>query len=292
MRFNLKYKFLSLKKKLIDAPLRILKFKHSKWRLRKRFLKFFRRLRFFIYPKKKSSRGRRSTIQANLKLFRNKPHTSYLLKIEKRKNFKSNFNLILTKNNFTAISLTPRSTSNVRNINTHKTAKRWKKYKFIYKNSLRQQKSYRELLDNRFLFKDLKKNLFCSFDVANYEAFYCSLMQFEFRLDILLYRLRYFRSTGQAILYANKSEIKVNSNYVQGNFLLTAGDIISFDMQINFFTNLKLIKKNISIKRFIEIDLYSNTVIFLLSIYDIKSTDFLNTIQRPFNLNKFRHSFK
>jgi len=307
MRFILKYKHLSSKKKLIDTPIRVLKFKHSKWRFRKNCLRCYRRLRFFLFPKQKS-RGNRKKFISNssdhvgfnkyhsILHVTNRPKSSngFLpsLKVSPSKSY-NNLNVANSKLNYSKKNLTSFiKTLNFRNKKLHKSAIRWKKFKFFYKNSLEQQKSYRQLLDNRLLFRNLKKNLFYFFDVSNYEGFYRSLMQFEFRLDILLYRLRYFKTTGEAIIHINNQLIKVNSKAVQGNFILKSGDVILFDKRINLASNLKCIKKSISIKRFVEIDHYSNTIVVLSSINDIHSDDFLNFTQRPFNLNKFAFSFK
>lgn len=299
MRFNLKYKLFSSKKKLIDTPKRIGHFKRTKWKARQGCLSsnYRRRVRIFLFPRKSFFRKRKRIFHKSIfryhrsaLRFRGKSKVLSFTPMSlsrKRKivnRFKGNNNYICTANLI--------KTSNFRNDKFRKSGKRWQKFKFFYKNSLEQQKSYRQLLDCCLSYGNLKKNFFNSSNMTSYEGFYRSLTQFEFRLDILLYRLRYFRSTSQASLLINSKFIKVNLKCVKGHFLLRCGDIVTFDSQINLLSNLRSIQKSIIFKRFVEIDLYSSTIVVLSSINDIRAFDFLTFIQRPFNLNRFQYSFK
>jgi hypothetical protein len=87
----------------------------------------------------------------------------------------------------------------------------------------------------------------------------------EFRLDILLWRLKIFSSVFFIKLALRKKQITVNGCFENFDFYLKKGDVIRFSQ--NKIYNLKkhFLKyfKVVFIPSFVELDFYTNTVVIL-----------------------------
>lgn len=295
MRHNTKYKIFFQKKKLIDIPLRMFNFKRSKWKFLKRIESLH--LRFYLFPRKL-----RKKFFKQRKYFLIKYYNNYKSKLRSY-SYKKIFiktsptlkNKIIEKNFFSnkySLSNEITKTSIFHNIKIHKSVKKWQRFKFLYKKSLKQQKDFKQRLDNSILYKNLKNSIFSFSGITKYEGFYQSIFQFEFRLNILLYRLRFFKTVREVNLFINLKLIKVNSKGVKSNYSVSCGDIITFDVKINYLFNLNSIQKNFLLKNFVEIDFYSNTIVILSSTTDVQFNDFSFFIQKYFDLNRLKYSFK
>ena len=266
MRFQKKYKifYQQYNNKSIDIPTRILKFHRTKWNFLISKTKQAKRLSFFLYFDKKKKK----------KVFKPFKQSSFLRK-----------KAILSLNGVKRISLY--------NSNLQLPIKRWERVKKIYKSSLQLKRHYSQLYDNNILSKSMKKNLFSYKNIEYYVPFLTSIMQFEFRLDILLWRLRFFKNTYQSSLFIDHKFIKVNSKFVKNNYIVKAGDIISFPKYFSFFSdNLKNLKKILLIKNFLEIDYYTNSLIIISDVNEITQLDYSVFMKQYFNLMKFRYFFK
>jgi len=295
MRYNTKYKVFFQKKKLMDIPLRMFNFKRSKWKFLKRIESLH--LRFYLFPRKL-----RKKFFKQRKFFLIKHSNNYKSNIRSyldKKNFIANFSSLKKKtvekdsfSNKYNLSNQVTKTSIFHNIKIHKSVKKWQRFKFLYKKSLKQQKDFKQRLDNSILYKNFKNSVFSFPSITKYENFYQSLFQFEFRLNILLYRLRIFKTVREVNLLINSNLIKVNSKTVGSNYSVSCGDIITFDTKINYLFNLSSIQKNFLLKNFVEVDFYSNTIVILGSTTDIQFNDFSFFIQKYFDLNRLKYSFK
>jgi len=244
-------------------PLRIFKFKRPKWlKVQKSILKF----KFFFLKKKK--KFRRKTKQ-NLSLL----NTFY---IEKRYNFKPNRMLTLLFFNF-----------------------------FIYKCSLYKWEYLKKKLRSFYLHKTLflsyfdgqilLKNLKTLFRVKS--RLFSDIQLFikpEYRLDIVLWRLKFFSSV-YLIKYAfKKNLILVNFSVIKQSIYLQKGDIVN--VKFNTFSkiknNIETFLKIPHLYVFIEIDYYSQTFVIVKSYKSYLFKTFSNILRYPFNtvtLKNFRY---
>lgn len=170
--------------------------------------------------------------------------------------------------------------------------KKWERNKDYYKNSLNLQKYYFQFYDYNIAYYSLKKIIFSQKKIDECDSFLWSIFQLEFRLDVLLWRLRFFKSTFEARVFINSNFINVNQKFVKGNYLLKKGDIITFSGKLKYFENLINSKRVFFIRSFLEIDFYTNTIIILQSPSEISTSEFSFLIKKYFDLNKFRYSFK
>ena len=266
MRFQKKYKIFhqQYNNKSIDIPTRILKFHRTKWNFLISKTKQTKRLYFFIYFDKKKKKK--------------------IVKFFKQSFFfrkKATLPLQYTKR----ISLY--------NSNLQIPIRRWERVKRIYKSSLQLKRHYSQLYDNNILSKVMKKNIFSYKNIQYHLPFLTSVMQFEFRLDILLWRLRFFKNTYQSSLFIDHKFVKVNSKFVKNNYIVKAGDIISFPKYFSSFSNnLKNLKKILLIKNFLEIDYYTNSLIIISDINEMTQLDYSVFMKQYFNLMKFRYFFR
>jgi ribosomal protein S4 len=271
MRFQKKYKSLSLQNKnnLIDLPTRILKFKRTKWLSLITTIKKKKRLKFFLYV------------------------TSFIKKKIKKKTIKFlKKSYLLGKRSLDQTTeLTYTKRISFYNSKLQIPVKKWEKVQKKYKTSLKLKNYYSQLYDNKLMYKWMKKNIFLYKNIKELNSFYQSMMQFEFRLDILLWRLRLFKTSYQSSLFINHKFIKVNSKNVKSNYILKAGDIISFENKINLIQNLKRLKKTFLLMNFIEVDYYSNSIIILFSVNEMNKLDYFLFMKQYFNLMKFSYSF-
>lgn len=101
------------------------------------------------------------------------------------------------------------------------------------------------------------------------------LMYFEYRLDILLYRLSFFSSAYESRKYINSSLILVNNKICNNhNYIAKKGDIINIiklDKPLN-----EILQRKISISHFnsfLEVDYYTRTAIVVKDLSEITSYD-------------------
>jgi ribosomal protein S4 len=277
MRFQKKYKifYQQNNNKSIDIPIRVLKFHRTKWNVLLSKTKQRKRLQFFIYFKQKIK-----------KIF---------LKNLKRKFFTNTQLLKSVKQNYSSEVKLANATKRISllNLNLQIPIKRWERIKKMHKLSLQLKTYFYQLYDNNMLYNSMKKKIFSFKGIKYQEQLFQSLMQFEFRLDILLWRLRFFKNSYESSLFIDHSFIRVNSKVVKNNYILKAGDIISFSNYFSFFSNnLKSLKKNFLFKNFLEIDYYTNTIIIVYDIDEIFELDYSLFMKQYFDLLKFQYSLK
>lgn len=270
MRFQNKYKFLPSQSSntATDIPVRVLKFSRTKWSSILSTFKNRKRVQLFIYLlslyKKKIKINLIRTLKkvllanANLKKFR-------LLKYTKRLPFN--------------------------NLKFQVSFKKWERVKNVYKSSLFLKRFYFHLYDHKLAYKIIKKKLL---EVPNMSYISCfqSFMQFELRLDILLWRLRFFSTSHQASIVINHGFIKVNSKVVKSNYILQPGDVVMVEDTCNFLFFLRRLKKTFLMQNFFEVDYYTNNIIILDSLISFDHFDYSLFIKQYFDLMKFYNSLK
>jgi ribosomal protein S4 len=241
-------------------PLRIKKFKSTKWKKVQKVLASKLKKDFRKSNKKTFSRS---------KIFSNKKTFSRRKIFQKKRSFKEN---LFVKARY-------KTWDKVRNYYKEggkiKTAILYlfgRDISLLYlRNILKHSKSFSETLD-----------------VYTYV-----LLKPEFRLDILLCRLNFFSSSYQAFQIISEKKIMVNDKTVSGNFSLSKGDIISFKSNYNLKTlNLRKIRSNLSfsdsINSFIEVDYYSNRIIVVKDLKSLSQDDFFISVEEHHNLKKLK----
>lgn len=101
-----------------------------------------------------------------------------------------------------------------------------------------------------------------------------------FRIDILLWYLKFFTSSVEARLFLNSKNVLVNNKAVKSNYFIKKGDVISlahfseFLELKNSYRNLKAkYKKSRSFFPFLEYDYYTNTLIVVKNWHELSYND-------------------
>ena len=201
MRFVNKYKSHNKLFSIFEKfPLRILKFKSTKWKRIQKVLTF-----------------KLSKIK---KKYRN---------LKSRKSFRNNRRKFFFDNFIIKVSL-----------------KSWYRVEKYYENGRRIKNLISNMFDKSLPTSYFRKVLVLSKKTSDVRYIYShTLLKPEFRLDILLWRLKFFDSTYQACQAIDENKVVVNEKFTKGNFFLSKGDIISLDPKYNL-TNLSMrnVRKN------------------------------------------------
>jgi ribosomal protein S4 len=262
MRALVKYKIFS--KRIPDvAPSRLLKFKSSKWLKNRSFM-----LRIL---KKQFSKVKRIKLLEKAKRKRlTKYEQKYLEKYEEqvkrvgkiKPKLKSKYGIILS-------------------------VKKMPRIKKHFKTCLQANVTLKQFFGYRskFSLANIKEK---NFDLI-YKAVF--LKQF-FKIEILLWKLNFFKSTEEAVQNLLHGKILVNGLKKSPNYFLKKGDIITFVMPMS---NVSFLNKDVlnskaflrrSIYPFVEIDFFTKTIVILKDEQEMSLKDiFLFT---PFLLN-IRH---
>lgn len=165
----------------------------------------------------------------------------------------------------------------------------WQRLRFFYKETLFMKNIVRKYFDGRFslsYFKKLfKKPRTRSFSLASI------FIRPEFRLDILLWRLKIFSSVFFIKLAIRKKQITVNGEFKNFDFFLKKGDVIRFSQEKVYNLKKHFLKyfKVIFIPSFVELDFYTNTIIVLKNFNNFKVNEFSSVIKEPLCLYKFKN---
>ena len=265
MRSTKQYKIFSTqyKNRRLDFPMRILKFKRTKWNALLSFIQNRRRLSAFFFFKRKINKLKAK----NLEKFLVSPKVSSSLK--------SSLNTRISFNNY----------------KLQVPLKRWERISQVTKQGLAMRRSFYQLYNLQLSYTVLKKFIFRFKNLSYRTNLLRSIMQFEYRIDILLWRLRFFKSSSEARLYINNGLIQINQKRVKCNYFVKQGDVITFIGKLDFLANLQRLKKTFLDSSFVEVDLYTNSLIVLEASKENNSENSLFT-KHYFNLDIFRYSFR
>lgn len=148
----------------------------------------------------------------------------------------------------------------------------WKRLKFRYKQNLLFKLKYKCRYDFSINTKNLKKYS------TKHKTILNNILKFDYRVDILLWKLRFFKSTYEArqniqmgnILLNNKSLISVKKYLKSGDFL----QIICDKTKMNGSYLKKEIKSS-----FLEIDYYTKTLIIIKDLSLLETADIVCNVQ-------------
>lgn len=170
----------------------------------------------------------------------------------------------------------------------------WDRIKKYYESGRKIRTSILKLFDKTLVAKSFKaflrrsKSSFLAIDV-----YLKMIVKAEYRLDILVWRLGFFRSSYQARQAINEKRVYVNDKCVSKNILLCKGDVVTFcpyykqsNLVIQKTRDSFLIPQ--SVLTFVEVDYYSNSVIIVKGLSDLGTEDLYLMAKDYYSLKKLR----
>ena len=165
----------------------------------------------------------------------------------------------------------------------------WQRLRFFFKESLFTKNAVRKYFDGQFSLSYFKK----LFKKPHSRCFSISsvFIRPEFRLDVLLWRLKIFSSVFYSKIAIRNKQVTVNNLVKNFDFYLVKGDIIKLSNVKTYSLKKYFLKyfKIIFIPSFIELDFYTNTIVVLKSFNNFKIGDFSSVIKEPLCLHKFKN---
>lgn len=168
----------------------------------------------------------------------------------------------------------------------------WDRIKKYYENGRKIRTSILKLFDKTLVAKSFKRFLrrsrssFLATDV-----YLKMIVKPEYRLNILIWRLGFFRSSYQACQAINEKRLYVNDRCVNKSTLLCKGDVITFspsykqsNLVIQKIRNSFLEPK--SVLTFLEVDYYSNCVVIVKGLSDLSTEDLYLMAKDHYSLKK------
>lgn len=113
------------------------------------------------------------------------------------------------------------------------------------------------------------------------------LIRYEYRLDVLLFKLGYYTTLHESKFYISQKHVKVNDLYIQSNVILKKNDIVYLSKYEN---HLDSIARNLSISYYlpyVEVDYYTNTFIVTKSINELTIEDLSVMLLLPEGIDRF-----
>jgi hypothetical protein len=269
----------SYKKRLISLySVRILKILSSfkqqilkkKLFLNTNFLSFLKKIKYFLLSKKYKKLKR--NLKYKLKFFFNKPF------YQKYQYFKKCLSLFFF------------------NYKTLKVSNKFHiRYKFLFKNMLFMKstilKYYSGCFTVRF-FKTQPQSAFFKMRLLT------TLVKPELRLDIILWRLKFFNSPYLARFAIQKKLVLVNNLIINKTFqkqyfkvFINKGDIISLNSSLNYDyqKNKNSYFLSLYLPSTFEFDYYTNTIILLKSISTLNFKDINSLLKEPLCIYQFKN---
>lgn len=165
----------------------------------------------------------------------------------------------------------------------------WQRLRFFFKESLLMKNAVRKYFDGQFSLSYFKK----AFKKPQTRCFSISsvFIRPEFRLDVLLWRLKIFSSVFFAKKAIRNKQVTVNGLNKNFDFYVVKGDVIKFSQTKTYSLKKYFLKyfKLIFLPSFIELDFYTNTIVVLKSFNHFKINDFSSVIKEPLCLHKFKN---
>jgi len=169
--------------------------------------------------------------------------------------------------------------------------KSWEKIKKYHKKGLEAKNllncAYESNLKTKIIYKNIDKTLIRKNLITNL------LIKPQFRLNILLWKLKIFSSSYESKQVINNNLVLINGISVKSNYYVKKGDIISFKLDVekkDFFLNsVKRYSLNESFLTFIELDYYTKTIIVLKNYQELDYQDFPFVIDEYLNTKRLSY---
>ena len=170
----------------------------------------------------------------------------------------------------------------------------WYKVKKYYENGRRIRSSVLKLFDKTLVAKSFSRSLRRSRKSFQVDDNYLKiLVKPEYKLDILLWRLGFFRSSYQSSQAINEKKVLINNICVKKNTFLRKGDVITFsslykqDNLVIQRVKTRFLKSQ-SVLTFVEVDYYSNSIIIVKDLNDLGLEDLYLIVKDYYGLKKLR----
>ena len=178
----------------------------------------------------------------------------------------------------------PQSSSFI-NFNVVTTSyKSWEKLKNFYKDGLLLKSNITASLDDRISTKSFKKFIYSKQNKFLYNAFiFNTIIKPLYKLDLLLWKLNFFKSSYEAKQFINNKNLLVNNKEISSCLLLKAGDIIKFKNPNKIIFNTL----NPIFLHFVEVDYYTKSLIVLKNFSNFNNDDYTLFLNDSLNIKKF-----
>lgn len=167
--------------------------------------------------------------------------------------------------------------------------KRWEKKKNYFREGLKLKRDTFLFYNKRFSLKYYKKK-FVSLRNDTFSPIKLFISPF-YRIDILLWKLGFFQSSLEVNQAINQRNIIINFKKIKTNVFLKQGDIIIFKTKGKLNYN-KLTKEVYFLHSFLEIDLYTNTIVVLKNVLDLTQTELSLLLKESIPLRYLIHYLK
>lgn len=177
---------------------------------------------------------------------------------------------------------------------TRVSLKSWYRVEKYFENGRRIKNLVSSIFDRSLPTAFFRKVLVLSKKASNVEHVYLNtLLKPEFRLDILLWRLKFFVSSYQACQAIDEQKVNVNGRQVKGNFFLSKGDVIFFSSDYRLDTLcMKTVKIGTLFSKivltFVEVDYYSNCIVVIKDLEELGTEDFYLLVKDVYSLKKIK----
>jgi hypothetical protein len=163
---------------------------------------------------------------------------------------------------------------------------KWKRLRFTYRENLRLKISISLLFDTRFSLKILKKEIFKNkVQFLRHQKFNC-ILQLFFRIDILLWKLGFFRSSFQVLQYLRNNSVYLNDKSVKFASNLKSGDILRFKDSFLFTYSCTYLRPTF-LYSILEIDYYTSQIIILKDSSKLTTVDASLILQEYIRVQSF-----
>ena len=162
---------------------------------------------------------------------------------------------------------------------------RWDRVSSFYRNQLLFKKTIQTLFLNSVSNQHLKK-IYLN---KKSKFFYLQslLYQFEYRIDILLSRLKFFSTSFLVKNNIQKGQVLVNNKNIKTLMQLSKGDIILvLNLEKIIFT--KKTQEPLLLHTFIEVDYYTNQIIIIKNLQELTEKDFFLLSRELYNILDLR----
>lgn len=168
----------------------------------------------------------------------------------------------------------------------------WTRLRFNFKETLWMKfsvfKYFNFCFSTSFFKRLLKKNKSRVYNTS------LAFIKAEYRLDILLWRLKFFISPYMARIAVRHSLISIESKFINKkispSYFVMFEDVIKIKkVDFNFKKSLAYFAKSIYLPTYLEVDYYTNMIIILKNVNHLKAEDINSIIKEPLCFNKFKN---
>ena len=159
-----------------------------------------------------------------------------------------------------------------------------------YKQGLDLKSSLILSFDKAIRSSSIKKELSYKLNKSTKDVLANCLIKPLFRIDILLWKLNFFKTSFQARQFINERKILINSKPFKSNYFVKKGDIITFRTGVknNLFLDTVL-ESNINLYSFVEFDNLLKTIVIIKDLDEFSSEDISLVVKNFFDINKLKN---